>query len=80
MYLFVLVSTVGFIVNMLSVLIYHVFYINFVLQFYLNLFVPSVAVKQKRRFLPHALIYPFWIFKLGKFGHTSSICFSIIYF
>ena len=30
--------------------------------------VSSVAAKQRRRFLPHALIYPFPIFKLGKSG------------
>ena len=28
--------------------------------------VSSVAAKQRRRFLPHALFYPFRIFKLGK--------------
>ena len=30
--------------------------------------VSSFAAKQRRRFLPHALIYPFRIFKLGKSG------------
>ena len=34
--------------------------------------VSSVAAKQRRRFLPQALIYPFRIFKLGKSAPQSS--------
>ena len=33
--------------------------------------ISSVTAKQRRRFLPHALIYPFRIFKLGKSAEWS---------
>ena len=34
------------------------------------------AAKYRWRFLPHALIYPFRIFKLGKFVHSLMFIYS----